>query len=230
MRKALICGAVTVQLALLWAAPVAAKTTFTFVFERENALADFEQVDGCIQTDVRVSGEDRRRVGNVDVFREDAHTISVHVFRKDQCTDTVLIDALTFPSPEVTDSAFVVEPDMSGARLSATVVAHDIVSGTDVPLTVDVTWSPSGPLETTTGRRRVVLSDGTIVVSSFRIDDQLATAVGTISLAESTLISEPARFANYSSARSHVTCITPSDDPQNCFEDPEDSSLKVSGS
>ena len=163
---------------------------------------------------MRVGGEDRRFVGNVNVSQEETHTVRVHVFRKDQCTDTVLIDALTFPSPEVADSAFVVESDMSEARLTATVQAHDIVSGTDVPLTVDVAWSPSGPLETTTGRKRDVLSDGAIVVSSFRIEDQLATAVGTISLAETTLIS--------GAARSHFTCITPSDDPENCFEDPED--------
>jgi hypothetical protein len=222
MRRILICGAVVFQLAMLVAAPASAKTTFTFVFETENALADFEQVDGCVQTDVRVGGEDRRLVGNVNLSREETHTIGVHVFSKDRCTDTVLIDALTFPSSEVADSDFVVEPDMSGARLSATVEAHDSVSGTDVPITVDVAWSPLGPPETTTGRRRNVLSDGTIVVSSFRIEDQLATALGTISLAETTLISGAARFADYSSARSHFTCITSFDNVENCFEDPED--------
>jgi hypothetical protein len=115
----------------------------TFNFKGPSVRASFYDGLGCVITDVFVIATEAR-------FRDDPGPAqplsfaSVTIFQYNSCTDTVLLNAYGSTSP-LSPGDFQMANQLSSAALNTTVNLFDEVSGNTFDVSVDLTWTTSGP-------------------------------------------------------------------------------------
>jgi hypothetical protein len=128
-------------LTLVVPAPATAATVTKFRFQGDSAVASFssvDPVDPCIQTSAFVSATEGRLKeggGRPTLVSE----VFVNIFRYNGCTGEVYLDA--FGVAELSPDAFVVQNQLAGAILTATVDVCDFVTGNCFAVDLDLTWS-----------------------------------------------------------------------------------------
>jgi hypothetical protein len=162
-----------------------------FQLRQLGAGADFSSVEGCILTDVFLTGA--QEVVKTGPGKPAAGPFAfVGVFVVDLCTDELLRD-IGGDTDQATFSADKVK--LSQARLQATVPAFDFVNEEEVQVTVDVAW-------TGFGSPFVQVSNNHIRQGGFRLHERFrgtfrdAEATGTVSVDGQTVASGTSAFAD----------------------------------
>src|SRR5215216_6889889 len=103
--------------------------------------AYFASTEGCIETIVWVHASD----GTV-IFEpggpEAASGGDVSLFQRDVCTDTELRSA--YGRTQLTPDQFLIDEEFTTASLAAMIDVFDAVSGSYIPLDVNITWTGHG--------------------------------------------------------------------------------------
>jgi hypothetical protein len=103
--------------------------------------ANFTSTEGCTETIVWVHASD----GTV-IFEpggpEAASGGDVSLFQRDVCTDTELRRA--YGRTQLTPDQFLIDEEFTTASLAARIDVFDAVSGADIPLDVNITWTGHG--------------------------------------------------------------------------------------
>jgi hypothetical protein len=134
----------TLSLAVI---PAAAKTeTLHFKFQGKFADAFFGTFDetGCIETFVHVSAQDGKvkRDGKPEV----ESFATVHIEQVNRCATEFLV--LAFGRATLAPDEFVIDNKLNQATLTTTIVVDEFISGTTVPVEVNVTWTGVGETST----------------------------------------------------------------------------------
>ena len=127
--------------------PAAAKTeTFHFKFQGQFADAFFGTVDetGCIETFVHVAAQDGKV--KVDGKPEVQSIATVHIEQFNHCTTEFLV--LAFGLAALAPDEFVIDNKLNQATLTTTIVVEEFITGTTVPVDVNVTWTGVGVTST----------------------------------------------------------------------------------
>jgi hypothetical protein len=152
MKATVLC--LTVLFVVL-SVPLAAQAKVEIEHSRivgATAYAEFSYEDGLVQTFVNVTVDDSMflappQPGGPDPVR----FATVSVFRMLSDTGEVLVSGAG-----TTDQfQFTIAPDLSTARLMANIDLIEEISGTMVPIVVDVTWTATGDLVRDKSRTKV---------------------------------------------------------------------------
>jgi hypothetical protein len=141
MRTRLLT-AIGLALALMaYALPAYAAEAEHLRFTGLTVQANFTSTEGCTETIVWVHASD----GTV-IFEpggpEAASGGDVSLFQRDVCTDTELRSA--YGRTQLTPDQFLIDEEFTTASLAARIDVFDAVSGADIPLDVNITWTGHG--------------------------------------------------------------------------------------
>jgi hypothetical protein len=114
-----------------------------YKFRGDTADAYFSSFDGCVYTDVYVFASDGISQSPPGRGGTSSGT-SVSIYKFDSCSETQLLAADGFVS--LAASAFQVSSKLGSAKLSATVPVYDYVSGLNLNVSVNLTWTGSGSI------------------------------------------------------------------------------------
>jgi hypothetical protein len=182
---------VVAGLVVTMATPAHASTVLHQRFKGLEAIAEYFQVSGCVETDALILAEK-------GVFRDGTGSptrqtdVSVEVFKGNFCTQTVISDA--FGTAVIADSAFTIDSKLSSAHLNATVHVTDFVSTASYNLHVNETWTGTGATSTSKDHFQQKFG-GTTFMETFHGTTRDARATGSITRGTTTLISGTADFA-----------------------------------
>jgi hypothetical protein len=110
-------------------------------FEGDIAEVEFSSFDGCVESHAFVGGMDGRLSRGPG--RPDATSAAiVSLFRYDVCNGVPLVDA--FAIVDLLADEFQIDRQLSQASLTTTVGAWDFLSGTTLPVHVDLQWTATG--------------------------------------------------------------------------------------
>jgi hypothetical protein len=110
-------------------------------FQTDSAVADFISIDApCITTSASVFASNQ--ILRFDQTATSGAFITVH--RRDHCSGVDLIDAVG--APVFLADEFVVAKNRKGASLNALIAIHDFVSGTTLPVHVQLKWTRTSRL------------------------------------------------------------------------------------
>jgi hypothetical protein len=135
---------VVIAIVLLLSFAVVPSTTRagqTFHFNGESAFAIFSSTEGCVTTDVIISG----MKGRSRTSPQKAETLAsafLTIFRQNTCTFETLLDI----SGDVQLPAKNFVGSVNSARLRATIDVYERVSNTFFDMVVDVNWSGRGQI------------------------------------------------------------------------------------
>jgi hypothetical protein len=104
-----------------------------------SAITIVEREEGCILTAIYLSASDDTDDW-IDGSNQDERYVSFFAYQEDVCQDEIILNA-EFSTSEI---GFDVSPHLSGASINGQAVATS-TSGDDIPVSVDVRWTPSGP-------------------------------------------------------------------------------------
>lgn len=166
---------------------------FRFQLREVGAEAGFFSFDptGCVVTDVFVFGAEQRLKASPSKPTE-GPVAFVSVVEFDVCTNNVLREVFG----QTQDASLEADRTKLGeARLQATITGTDFVTGTEVQMEVDVTWTGTGGLTFQSFQSRV-RQPGFLARFSSKGTFREATASGTVSLAGENLTPDAAFFAD----------------------------------
>jgi hypothetical protein len=173
-----------------------------FRFRGKGADALFFSASECIQTSVEITASKRS-------FKEGSSAPSqepiaqAFIDRYDFCTDTPLNSIFASTTDAV---ALQVDSRLTVASLQVTIPGIDFVSGTEVLVAVDLDWTGTGNLVTTSEKTREVFPGG-VLITHFSGTRRDATASGTVSLGDVNLTPEPSEVGSIFDARSSLLTI-----------------------
>src|SRR5712691_2342135 len=110
----------------------ASGSTTVFRFHGQSAFADFDSTSGCIETFAEVDGTQSNTSPVADAF----------IAQFDNCTGTLLLEA----SGSTFNPTFQVSNKLASSSLSAPISVFDFVSGNTFNVSVNTTWTATGPL------------------------------------------------------------------------------------
>jgi hypothetical protein len=167
--------------ALAGAGPVsAAPVIVTKTIEQaEGVVADFDRIDGCIQTRVGILGNSSTTKGAT--ASEEVGLVAISQF--DNCQRKSLIDGFG----ETSTITQTVKSDLSGATLRMTLTFNNFATGTTLPVTVDVAFRATAK-KSTTHVRDVFESEGVRFASSVATAVRTVTASGTVTLGTENVV------------------------------------------
>jgi hypothetical protein len=171
---------------------VAPKSTRVQHLRGKGAHAFFSSSDPCVSTVVEVvgvQGKDKTAAGGPSA----TPFASVLVDQYDFCTDTQLSFILGSTGDGL---ALQVGTRLTDASLQVTIPAIDFVSGTEVSVDVNVDWTGTGQLVTTSQRFREKTPGG-LVIFQFKGTRRDATASGTVSVGGVNFTPEPTTQDTY---------------------------------
>lgn len=172
-----------------------------FSFQVRDGFADalFVQIDasGCVERDVSVFGSQETRKEGPGKPTTTSPLAIVSVFELDFCTEQVLRDL----SGVTSDAVFQTDHKLTEANLQATITAFDNLSGAEVPVGVDVTWTATGELRFETDRSRSK-TPGILVSQWLKGAFREAAASGTVVVGGEDLATDATSFAQISRVRS----------------------------
>ena len=124
-------------------APAAARAeTFHFSTRGLTAYANFYRVDdsGCIETyaDLNATDGKVKQTGKPEMISE----MFVYLYQVDFCTGEWLLEAFGYASLAPDD--FVIDKGFNSATLRAEISVYDYVSGSEFPLSVDISLATTG--------------------------------------------------------------------------------------
>lgn len=156
--------------------PTFAVEQFRAQTKGSNAGASFTSTDpsGCIETSVFVFGSEGSIKGGPGAPSSTGPGLFVDVFQSDNCSGTG-----SFLSGGGEATLFEVNRTLTEARLQATITAIDEISGAEVPIEVDLTWTGTGDLLRQMGHEKSQLP-GIVVIQSFKNVVRQATASGSV--------------------------------------------------
>jgi|SRR6266571_4649693 hypothetical protein len=164
-----------------------------FRFQSMTAFADFDSTSGCIETFAEVDGTQSGTSPEADVF----------IGQFDNCTQTQLLGAFgsTF-TPN-----FQVGGKLASASLSATISVFDFVSGNTFSVSVNTTWTATGPLSHEIGSFHFHTKN---FIENFHFNDDFrdASASGTVSDGTTNFTPSPSVFAQIASFKSGDVIIS----------------------
>jgi hypothetical protein len=144
-----------------------------------SAQATWEDTDpsGCVSRHVHVFAANGKVSPGSDIGP--VQILFAQVFRQDECTGSVLLDASVFLT--LPDKLFQIKNNMSTATLAATVEAHDAISGQDFPLAINLTWTPNSDTFPYREREKFASANGGYVLLSYG-KARTAVAGGAVTL------------------------------------------------
>ena len=156
--------------------PTFAVEQFRVQTKGTNAGAGFTSTDpsGCIETSVFVFASEGSIKGGPGAPSSTGPGVFVTVSQFDNCSGT---GAFLSGGGEAT--LFEVNRTLTEARLQATITAIDEISGAEVPIEVDLTWTGTGDLLRQMGHNKSQLP-GIVVIQSFKNVVREATASGSV--------------------------------------------------
>jgi hypothetical protein len=161
-----------------------------FRFRDKGVEATFSSSSECVQTFAEIMASRRAlKAGSVAPSQEPL--AQVFIDRFDTCTGTQLNAILGSTTDGV---ALQVDNRLTVARLQVTIPGFDFVSETEVLVDVNLDWTGTGTLVTTSTKSREV-SPGGVVITRFRGTRRDATASGTVLLSDVNLTPEPSEDA-----------------------------------
>ena len=170
-------------------------STTVFRFHGISAFAFFDNVssDGCIDTSVDVDGTQNGTSSEADVF----------IGKFDNCMGTPLL--LAFGSTFNPD--FQVSNKLASASLSATISVFDDVSSTTFNVSVNTTWTATGPLSHEIQSFHFQTKG---FIDNFHLNAAFrdAGASGTVSDGTTNFTPSPSLFAQIASVKSGEVTIT----------------------
>jgi hypothetical protein len=171
-------------------------------FRGKGAQAFFSSGSECVSTNVQIQA-------SLGSFKEGSGAPSrdpaavVFIDRYDSCTDTYLSSIAAFSTDGV---ALQVDNRLTAASLQVTITGVDFVTGADVVVQVDLDWTGTGTLFTTSQKTREKIPGG-MLIWHFMGKQRGATASGTVSLDGVNLTPEPIESAFIFDARSSALTV-----------------------
>jgi hypothetical protein len=193
--------------------PASAADTSRLQFRGRDATTSSETVDGtgCRSTSLYIQATEFAQRVPGDPTLAGGPFVGVFLRQQDNCdidacgNPRTLLDANGFfPLPA---GALAIEKNLGSARLHTTVLVTDFVSGSELPLTIDLTWTATGPRSMQEQHFVDVLSDQRIVNSSIGFS-RSASASGTVTDGQTNFTPEVDSRAVLSQASSGVLVVS----------------------
>ena len=182
------------------ASPATAKAeTFHYSTRGLTAFASFYSIDetGCIDTYVDLNATDGKvkLTGKPAVISE----MFIYLYQYNFCTGEWLAEAFGYAS--LAPDEFVIDKSLNSATLSANISLYDYVSGTDFPVTIDVTWASAGSVYQQKYHAQY-RSPGFKYNYRFMGTFRSATASGSVNAAGIEFTPEPSAYAELANVKS----------------------------
>jgi hypothetical protein len=202
--RLLLTGCLAILSSLVISSAASAET-LRFKLRGQEAMAGFSSTDdtGCIVTHVFLAAMDADVKAGPGPAGADSRSLA-EVSQYDRCTQTELLHA--FGETLLPAEAFTIS-ELESAKLQATLLVVDHVSGEELALSVDLTWTAGG--ETARVKDHYHFTSPVFSVNAkFSAISREAEAYGTVSSGTTNFTPEPAAFALLNSIKAGALEIT----------------------
>jgi hypothetical protein len=161
-------------------ATAASTSTVHFKFNGQVAFAEFDSVNGCVETFTYVAASQHANSSEADLF----------IGQFDTCSQTVL----QFAFGSTSSPALQIASDFSSATLNTTIPVQDPGSGNTFDVSVSLAWTATGPLVQENDKFHYHTA-GVIENAFYNARERDAQASGTISDGTTTYSPSASVFA-----------------------------------